>query len=53
MHEGPQLHQVVLEGRARQQQPALAVEVEENLPALTLEVLNVLSLNTEENVLIQ
>ena len=44
VHERPQLHQVVLQGSARQQQSAQAVEVQQSLPALALEVLNVLGL---------
>ena len=44
VHQGPQLHEVVLKRRTRQQQPMLAVEGEQCLPALALEVLDVLSL---------
>ena len=44
VHERPQLHQVVLQRGARQEQPALAVEVQQGLPALALEVLDVLGL---------
>lgn len=40
----PQLGQVVLQGCAGEQQPAVGLEVEQDLPALRLEVLNVLSL---------
>ena len=47
VHEGPELHEAVLERRARQQQATLAGEVQQRLPALRLEVLNVLSLNEE------
>ena len=50
MHEGPQLHQVVLQRCARQEEAALTVEVEESLPALALEVLDVLGLSVSESV---
>ena len=44
VHERPQLHEVVLQRRAREQQAALRVEVEQRLPALGLEVLDVVRL---------
>jgi len=47
MHQRPQLHQTVLQRSAGQQQAALAVEVEQGLPALRLEVLYVLRLDTQ------
>ena len=47
VHEGPELHEAVLERRARQQQATLAGEVQQRLPALRLEVLDVLSLEGE------
>lgn len=44
MHERPQLHHVILQGCSRQEQPPPRVESEEGLPALTLEILDVLGL---------
>jgi len=44
VHQRPQFHEAVLQRRAGQQQPTLAVEVEQRLPALRLEVLYVLGL---------
>lgn len=44
VHQGPQLHQAVLQRRASQQQSTLTVKVEQRLPALRLKVLYVLSL---------
>jgi hypothetical protein len=43
VHERPQLHNIVLEGSACQQQSAARVEPQQSLPALTLEILYVLS----------
>jgi hypothetical protein len=40
MHERPQLHQVILQWSACQQQPTLGIEVQEGLPPLGLEVLH-------------
>jgi len=54
VHQRPQLHQAVLQRRAGQQQPTLAIEVQQHLPALGLEVLYVLSLlitHTHPNIL--
>ena len=48
VHERPQLHQVVLQRCARQEEAALTVEVEESLPALALEVLDVLGLSVSQ-----
>lgn len=42
MHEGPQLHDIILQGGARQQQSPFGVEPEQGLPPLAFEVLNVL-----------
>ena len=44
MHQRPQLHQVVLEWGPREEKAVLAVEGKESLPALALEVLNMLGL---------
>ena len=44
MHERPELHHIVLEGRSRQKKPSLRVESEEGLPPLTFEVLDILGL---------
>lgn len=44
VHERPQLHQVVLQGGARQKEPSLSVEIEQYLPLLRFEVFNVVSL---------
>ena len=46
VHERPELHQVVLQRRARQEEAPGAVEREQCLPALAAEVLDVLRLNT-------
>ena len=48
MHQRPELHQVVLERRAGDEQPTLRVEVEHRLPALTLEVFDVMGLVENE-----
>ena len=48
MHQRPQLHQIVLKGRARDQQPPLRVEVEEGLPPLRLPVLDHVGLVEDE-----
>ena len=50
VHQRPQLHQVVLQRRARQQQSTLRLEVQQELPTLTLEVLDVLRLVEDEVV---
>ena len=39
MHQGPQLHKVVLQWSARKEKTSLGVEVEKSLPPLRLEVL--------------
>ena len=44
MHQRPQLHQGVLKGCARQQQAPLTREVQQHLPTLRLEILDVLGL---------
>lgn len=44
MHERPQLHEAILERGTSQEQTTLAVKVEESLPSLALEVLDVLGL---------
>ena len=44
VHERPQLHDVILQRRARQQKSSLGVEAQECLPALRLKVLDVLGL---------
>jgi len=44
VEQTPELHEVVLERRAREQQPPLGVEVEQRLPALRAEVLDVVGL---------
>lgn len=44
MHERPQLHDIVLERRPRQQQPPLGIEAQQGLPPLTFEILYVLRL---------
>lgn len=44
VHQRPQLHQTVLKWRPCQQKAALAGEIEQHLPSLRLEVLDVLSL---------
>ena len=44
VHQRPQLHQTVLQRRARQQQAPLRREVQQRLPPLRLEVLDVLRL---------
>ena len=49
VHQRPQLHQAVLQRCAGQQQSALAVEVQQRLPALRLEVLYVLRLFSEQS----
>ena len=41
MHQGPQFHQRVLQGGACQQQSALGIEVQKNLPAFRLKVLDI------------
>lgn len=48
MHEGPELHQVVLERCAGEEETPLRLEIEETLPALRLEVLDVLGLVQNE-----
>ncbi len=48
MHERPELHERILEWCARQKETSLAVEREQRLPALGLEVLNVLGLIKDE-----
>lgn len=40
VHQRPQLHEVVLQRRARDQQPPLRVEAQQRLPALRLPVLD-------------
>ena len=45
VHQGPQLHQVILQRCASEEEPSLAVEVQQSLPTLALEVLDVLSLH--------
>ena len=50
VHEGPELHQVVLKGRSRQEQAPGGLEVEEELPPLGLEVLDVLRLVQDQVV---
>ena len=40
MHEGPELHEVVLQGGPGDQQAALGIEVEQRLPPLALPVLD-------------
>jgi len=44
VHEGPELHHIVLERGASQQQAALGIEPEEGLPPLALKVLDILGL---------
>ena len=44
MHERPELHDVVLERGASKEKAPLGVKPEERLPALTLEIFDVLSL---------
>jgi hypothetical protein len=44
VEEGPELEEVVLEGSPSEEEAALGVEVDESLPALRLEVLDVLGL---------
>ena len=44
VHERPQLHQVVLQRRAGEQQATLRLKVEQRLPTLRAEVLDVLRL---------
>ncbi len=48
MHEGPELHEIVLQGRARDEQAALRVEVEQRLPPLALPVLDHVRLIQDE-----
>ncbi len=48
MHERPELHERILKWCARQKEAPLAVECEQRLPALGLEVLNVLGLIEDE-----
>ncbi len=48
VHERPELHEVVLERGAGEEEAALGLEVEEGLPALGLEVLDVLGLVKDE-----
>lgn len=50
VHERPDFHEVVLEGRSSEQETALRVVIEEDLPTLTLKVLDVLGL-IEDHVL--
>ena len=50
VHEGPQLHEVVLQRRAGEQEAPPAAEVEQQLPPLALEVLDVLRLVEDEVV---
>merc|ERR1719225_1826427 len=44
MHQGPELHQIVLERSSSQQKSANTCEVQQKLPSLGLEILNMLSL---------
>ena len=44
VHQRPQLHQTVLQRRSGEQKPPLCVEMKEDLPALGLEVLDVVRL---------
>lgn len=44
VHERPELHHIVLERCASQEESSLSVEPEKRLPSLTLEVLDVLRL---------
>ena len=44
VHQRPKLHYIVLEGRSREEKPPFRIEPEERLPALTLEVFDVLGL---------
>mmetsp|Transcript_22241 Transcript_22241/g.51171 ORF Transcript_22241/g.51171 Transcript_22241/m.51171 type:complete len:256 (+) Transcript_22241:307-1074(+) len=48
MQQRPQLHQIVLERRAREKQPPLRVEIEQRLPTLRAEVLDVVRLVKHE-----
>ena len=48
VHEGPELHEAVLERGAGEEEAALRVEVEQRLPPLRLEVLDVLGLVEHE-----
>ena len=50
VHEGPQLHEVVLQRCAGEQEAPPAAEVEQELPPLALEVLDVLRLVEDEVV---
>lgn len=40
VHEGPELHEVVLQGGASDEEAALGVEVQQGLPPLALPVLD-------------
>ena len=44
MHEGPQLHDIILQGGTSQQESPFSVEPKQGLPPLAFEVLNVLGL---------
>ena len=44
VHERPELHHIILQGCASQQKSTLGVEAKECLPALRLEILDVLGL---------
>lgn len=48
VHQRPELHQRVLERRAGEKEPALRVEVEQRLPPLGSEVLDILGLVQDE-----
>ena len=44
MHEGPKLHDIILQGGSSQQKSPFGIEPEQGLPPLAFEVLNVLGL---------
>ena len=44
MHEGPQLHDIILQGGTSEQESPFGVEPEQGLPPLAFEVLDVLGL---------
>ena len=44
MHEGPQLHDIILQGGTCQQQSPFRVEPKQGLPPLAFEILDVLGL---------
>jgi hypothetical protein len=43
MHEGPKLHEIILERCAGEQQSPLTIEIEKHLPSLAFEILDIMS----------